>query len=313
MKNLKALTWTDPYAMNAANAQVFLYFVRVVDDEGYEFRYVGQTRSGKSRLAQYAQNIKRIFGGLPRRTTPGQEAYRAVHLALAKACERGWKYEFYPFEEAEPHRINEVEQRRILELQCNLNGARTWHVDQFATLSVNDLIGKDATEINKHLKSDWTGIQVAAARVALQRDAESLLGRFLFAYAQLESALDLCLVWVAEGKDLEQRKVKIESTNFSGKLALLTADAHRSTCEGTVRAYGDWVADAHTVRKRRNVLAHGRLGIDVRHNGLTVTVSRATSEKPSSVHFDLAGLQRLSAECERLIRTLNNLRTSHPL
>jgi hypothetical protein len=150
---------------------------------------------------------------------------------------------------------------------------------------------------------------VAAARVALQHDAESLLGRFLFAYAQFESALDLCLVKVGGGKDLEQRTVKIECSNFSEKLALLTADAHRSTCESSVRAYGDWVADAHTVRKRRNVLAHGRLGIDVRHNGLTVTVSRATSEKPSSLHFDLTGLQCLSAECERLIRILNNLRT----
>ena len=91
---------------------------------------------------------------------------------------------------------------------------------------------------------DWTGVEVAAARAALQRNAESLLGRFLFAYAQLESALDLCLVWFAKGKDLEQWTVKIESTNFSGKLALLTADAHRWTCEGSVRAYCDGVADA---------------------------------------------------------------------
>lgn len=103
--------------------------------------------------------------------------------------------------------------------------------------------------------------------------------------------MHLYVVWVGEGKDLEPRTVKIESSNFSGKLALFTADARRSTCEGSVRAFGDWVADAHTVRKRRSVLAHGRLWIDVRHNGLTVTVSRVTSEKPSSVHFDLTGLQ----------------------
>jgi len=69
MKNLKASTWTDPYGLNAANAQVFLYFFRVVDDEGYEFRYIGQTRSGKLRLAQYAQNIQRIIGGLPEGTS----------------------------------------------------------------------------------------------------------------------------------------------------------------------------------------------------------------------------------------------------
>jgi hypothetical protein len=310
---MKSLNWTDPYGLAAGNVQLFLYFVRVVDDHGFEYRYVGQTKRGRSRLEQYVQNIKRIFGGLPKRNAPGQEAYRAVHLALAKACEHGWRYEFYPLEQVESHRISEVEQQRIRELACNLNGARKWDVADFHKLTVSDLVGKEITELNGHMKSDWTGIELSAARAVLQRDAESLLGRLLFAYSQLETALDLCLVWVGEGKHLEQRTVKIESLNFSEKLKLLASDAHSSTSEGNVEAYSDWLAAAHTVRRRRNVLAHGRLAIDVRHNGLTVTLSRATSETQSSVHFGVRDLHRLIVEIELLIRTLGELRTLRPL
>lgn len=312
MSSLKAIAWTDPYGL-AAKAQSFLYFIRVVDGEGYEFRYVGQTKCGRTRLLQYAQNINRIFNGLPRRPTPGQETYRAVHLALAKACEHGWEYEFYPIEEVAPDRIGKVEQQRIGELRCNLNGARKWHVGDFPSLAVSDLIVRDVAESSKYQKGDWTVIQTRAARAALQRDAETLLGRFLFAFARLESALDLCLVWVSEGKDLDQRTIDIEKQNFSKKLELLFADAQRSACEDSVRLYGKWLESAQTVRKRRNILVHGRLAVDVRYDGLTVTLSRATSTAPSSVHFNLKDLQRLIAECESLMHKLSDLRISHPL
>jgi hypothetical protein len=88
----RRLTWTDPHGLVDRKARVFLYFVRVTDDEGQEYRYIGQTKGGKSRLKDYARNIDRIFAGLPRRITPGQEDYRAVHLALAKACQHDWMY-----------------------------------------------------------------------------------------------------------------------------------------------------------------------------------------------------------------------------
>jgi hypothetical protein len=140
----KSLTWTDPHKLVDRKARVFLYFVRVTDDEGHEYRYIGQTKGGKSRLKDYARNIDRIFAGLPRRITPGQEDYRAVHLALAKACRHDWMYELYPLEEVEPNRLNEMEQQRIRELQCNLNGAPKWRVDQFHTLTVRELIGQPA-------------------------------------------------------------------------------------------------------------------------------------------------------------------------
>ena len=140
----KSLTWTDPHGLVDKKARVFLYFVRVTDDEGHEYRYIGQTKGGKSRLKDYARNIDRIFAGLPRRITPGQEDYRAVHLALAKACKHDWMYGFYPLEEVEPSRLNEMEQQRIRELQCNLNGARKWSVDQFQALTIYGLIRQSA-------------------------------------------------------------------------------------------------------------------------------------------------------------------------
>jgi hypothetical protein len=140
----RRLTWTDPHGLVDRKARVFLYFVRVTDDEGQEYRYIGQTKGGKSRLKDYARNIDRIFAGLPRRITPGQEDYRAVHLALAKACQHDWMYEFYPLEEVEPHRLNEMEQQLIRGLQCNLNGARKWSVDKFHTLTIRELVRQPA-------------------------------------------------------------------------------------------------------------------------------------------------------------------------
>jgi hypothetical protein len=138
----QVLEWTDPHGLVGRDTRVFLYFVRVTDDAGHEYRYVGQTISGKSRLKAYVRNIGRIFAGLPRRITPGQEEYRAVHLALAKASRHGWVYEFYPLEEVELHRLDEVERQRMQELRCNLNGAPKWRVDQFDSLTIGELIGE---------------------------------------------------------------------------------------------------------------------------------------------------------------------------
>lgn len=42
----------------------------------------------------------------------------------------------------------------------------------------------------------------------------------LFAYARLESALDLCLVWIDAGREIDEWTRKIERLNSAGKLAL---------------------------------------------------------------------------------------------
>lgn len=136
------LEWTDPHGLVSRGARVFLYFVRVTDDAGREYCYVGQTIRGMSRLKDYVRSVGRIFDGLPRRVTPGQEEYRAVHLALAKACRHGWAYEFYALEEVQLQRLGQFEQQRKRELRCNLNDAPKWRVEQFDSLAIGALIGE---------------------------------------------------------------------------------------------------------------------------------------------------------------------------
>lgn len=159
----------------------------------------------------------------------------------------------------------------------------------------------------------WTGTQIAAARSALQQQAEQALGRFLFAYAQLESGLDLCLVWADQGAQLEQRTRSIERLNFAGKLGLLRMHAGLLPSAAARRAYGDWIARADRVRVQRNVLVHGRLGVDVRRASLCVAVSRATSFPVESVEFGMHELGQMVDEASSLFRELSGLRTDHPL
>lgn len=136
-----SIAWTDPHGLIAAKTAAFLYFVRVTDEQGVEYRYIGKTKNGLSRLREYQQNVAKIFAGRPRRTTPGQEKYRAVHFALAKACELGWRYEFFPIEGVELQMLTESEKLRVRELLCDLNNARSWRVEDFRTLTIRELIG----------------------------------------------------------------------------------------------------------------------------------------------------------------------------
>jgi hypothetical protein len=114
----------------------FIYVIRVIDDTGQEFRYAGKARS-ESRLKEYRSNMTKIFAGRPRGKKQG---YRAVHLALAKALENGWQYDFVVVENATKTELLARETHFKNMLGCNLNGARTWHVSQYESLSVTDLL-----------------------------------------------------------------------------------------------------------------------------------------------------------------------------
>lgn len=167
--------------------------------------------------------------------------------------------------------------------------------------------------MNDDMTGEWTGAEIATAREALERSAALSVGRFMFSYAQLESALDLCLVWIDEGKHLDRYTRTIESLSIGGKLGMLQAHVHRQPSVQARTAYEGWLARAHGVRERRNVLAHGRLGLDVRRSSLTAVLSRATSTTLKSVEFRLADLDLLLDETKRLIHELNTLRGAHPL
>ena len=129
------LNWSNPRDVDLTKGSGFLYFARILDPgTGREHRYIGISTRGKSRLREYRRNVRRIFSGLPRRITLGQELYRAVHLAMAKACQYGWEYEFYPLENAPVPNLLALEQSRIAELGCDLNTGRLWAVADYARL-----------------------------------------------------------------------------------------------------------------------------------------------------------------------------------
>jgi hypothetical protein len=88
----------------------YLYFDEIqVPAETY--RYVGKATSAR-RVRAYSRNVKRIFKGLPRRITPGQEPYRYVHLILAIAVKMDWPIKFYALENVEPEKLNQIERQR---------------------------------------------------------------------------------------------------------------------------------------------------------------------------------------------------------
>jgi len=131
----REISWTNPKNVSLG----MLYFIRIIDDSGKEYRYIGKSKRGISRLREYKNNIRRIFEGKPRRTTKGQEKYRPVHLALAKACEYGWEYEFYPLENVDIEELNSREKELISKLKCNLNINWSWSVENYQNLSMSDL------------------------------------------------------------------------------------------------------------------------------------------------------------------------------
>lgn len=135
-----AISWTNPRNIPLAEGKILLYLIRVVDAAGTQYSYIGQTKQGAKGLQEYVKNVKKIFAVKPRKATLGKGKYRAVHLALAKACEHGWPVEFYPLENVGIALLEKVEQKRMDELKCNLNAGRNWLVEDYNSLSIADLL-----------------------------------------------------------------------------------------------------------------------------------------------------------------------------
>jgi hypothetical protein len=135
-----AANWTNPRNIPLAQGKILLYLIRVIDDAGTEYSYLGQTKQGAKGLQEYAKDLKKIFAAKPRKAIVGKGKYRAVHLALAKASEHGWPVEFYPLENVGIALLEKIEQKRMAELRCNLNAGRNWEVADYNRLSIADLL-----------------------------------------------------------------------------------------------------------------------------------------------------------------------------
>jgi hypothetical protein len=132
------LAWTNPNQIVIDKDVGVIYLATIEDADGREYRYVGKTRRGRHRMKEYSNNIRRIFEGLPRRTTPDQMEYRTVHFALAQAVEHGWKYALHPVENVSLEELNAIEMKRIIELGANLNDRGKWRVEDYRVLTLKD-------------------------------------------------------------------------------------------------------------------------------------------------------------------------------
>jgi hypothetical protein len=134
------LNWSNPRNVILAEGKVLLYYIGVTDEFGVKHSYIGQTRTGAKGLQEYQKALRKIFEGKPRQTAAGKEKYRAVHLALAKACEHGWPIEFYPLENVGAAMLEKVEQKRRAELGSDLNAGHSWRVEDYSRLTLADLL-----------------------------------------------------------------------------------------------------------------------------------------------------------------------------
>ena len=144
---MNSLIWTNPHEVDLSDGEGVIYYIRVIDDQDREFRYIGRTFKAKTRLQRYTRNVKRIHEGKIRSITKGQESYRGVHLALAKAIEHGWEYDFYPLENVPVGNLEMAEHEYINELRGNLNRRSfvggligSWPVEDYADLVLHDFV-----------------------------------------------------------------------------------------------------------------------------------------------------------------------------
>jgi hypothetical protein len=134
------LGWSNPHNIALTEGKVLLYFIGVTDGNGIKHGYIGQTRNGARGLQEYQKALRKIAAGKPRQSAAGKEKYRAVHLALAKACEHGWPMEFYPLENVGAAMLEKVEQKRRAELGSDLNAGRSWRVEDYSRLTLAELL-----------------------------------------------------------------------------------------------------------------------------------------------------------------------------
>lgn len=123
--------WQNPQGIN--DSLPFIYYIGIKDIVGgCEYRYVGKARD-KERIEEYSKNMAKIARGQPRGKN---QRYRAVHLALFTAIRQGWEIEIRPLKSL-PSKNDESELQK--KHYCNLNGMKTWPVEELSTLTIEDL------------------------------------------------------------------------------------------------------------------------------------------------------------------------------
>src|SRR5690348_1808630 len=91
--------------------------------------------------------------------------------------------------------------------------------------------------------STMTAGELWAHRDRMEAESASLLGHMLLGLSRIEVNLGLALVWVDDGKQLEELTPKVAVLNLSDKLARLEKEVKAKHPPGSKRrrAYDAWI------------------------------------------------------------------------
>lgn len=162
---------------------------------------------------------------------------------------------------------------------------------------------------------ELTAGQVLEAREQLEQSAATLLGKMLFEFSRLDVNLGLCVVWIDNGRRLEELTKQVADFSFHKKLDFLSQYVEGNLPKGSKRhtAYSEWIARAHASRVKRNQLVHGRWGVDPTHGHVINVIGLPTSPEQSEIRYSLADLESVFMELVQLQARLQEVRERWPL
>jgi predicted transport protein len=163
---------------------------------------------------------------------------------------------------------------------------------------------------------EWTGIEIERARQELEQATATVLGRMLFEYSRLDMNLGLMLVRINDSATLEAMTEQVSKPYFSfGEKLNLTNKLVQEKFKSNIVAlaeYEKWIESANAIRELRNVLVHGRWGVEATKNRVVNVVGIPTGEQKVSC-YTIAELKILLQRMQDLGRQLSKLREQHPI
>lgn len=163
--------------------------------------------------------------------------------------------------------------------------------------------------------TEWTAADIQNAREEPEDATATLLGRLLFEFARLDTATGLCMVWIGEGKRLEDLTGRAAAYSFHKKLKFISQHLEVALPPGSKphTGYVQWFRRADAVRVKRNQLVHGRWDVDPYRSQVINVVGVPTSPDQTEYRFTLAELQAVLDELKQLQTELSKLRKQWPL
>jgi lysophospholipase L1-like esterase len=159
-----------------------------------------------------------------------------------------------------------------------------------------------------------TGAEMFARRDAIGAEVAALIGRFVFAYSRLNSALHYCVAWHNDGANLEIYSERAEGLSVAGLIKQIETQAKARYGHNSLafQRYSAWASRAHAAREFRNLIMHSRWGIEP-YGRYAIAVSTPPFVQPISERIISASqLETARATCDSLANELGALRHAFP-